>query len=132
MKKKKEQERLFEVMGRLDKTFKPKLNEEFEEENDVETGEGEDDISVEPQEHGPEGPNYKAKLECIVDKSQKIYEGLPEGEIPHWVQDKITLAEDYLKSIYSWMHGEEEEKEGDIEGAEREMDSEELENSEEI
>ena len=100
----------------------------FDDDSVVDDGvvdENEDDISVEPQEHGPEGPNYKAKLECIVDKSQKIYEGLPEGEIPHWVQDKITLAEDYLKSIYSWMHGEEEEKEGDIEGAEREMDSEE-------
>jgi hypothetical protein len=88
--------------------------------------EGEEEISVEPQEHGPEGPNYKAKLEHIVDHAQKIYEGLSEGELPSWVQDKITIADDYLDAIYSWMHSEEEEKEGEIEGPNREMDDEEL------
>jgi len=122
-----ERERLFEVMGRLDKTFKPKLNEELEDIMDTEV---EDEVTVEPQEHGEEGPSYKAKLECIVNKAQKVYEGLPEGEIPHWVQDKITLAEDYLKSIYGWMHGEEEEKEGDEEGANREMDADEKDDEE--
>ena len=235
MKKKSDKERLFEVMGRLDKTFKPKLNEEvedYEEPSDPEEGhdeylkqsnqlksfdddsvlneenrplhqiareiyqdwksispharpyleamstlnsvddnygfdsgksivayflsnagtwkgekareikkelkkmiglrESEEEITVEPQEHGEEGPNYKAKLEHVVDHAQKIYEGLPEGEIPSWVQDKITIADDYLDAIYSWMHSEEEEEEGEIEGAEREMDDEELENSEEI
>ena len=35
--KKDSRTRLFEVMGRLDKTFKPKLNEEFEETLPVET-----------------------------------------------------------------------------------------------
>lgn len=115
MKKKSDKEFLFEQMYKV--TGMP-LKENFEAE--------EEEISVEPQEHGEEGPEYKAKLECVVDKAQKIYEGLPEGEIPHWVQDKITLAEDYLKSIYSWMHGEEEEEEGEIEGPNREMDDEEL------
>jgi len=115
-------ERLFEVMSRLDKTFKPKLNEELEDIMDTEV---EDDVAVEPQEHGEEGPNYKAKLEKVVKHAEKIYEGLPEGEIPSWVQDKITLAEDYLDAICGWMHGEEEEKEGEEEGADREMDDEE-------
>ena len=113
-------ERLFEVMGRLDKTFKkPVLNEELE---DIMNTEVEDDVVVEPQEHGEEGPNYKAKLEKVVKHAKKIYAGLPEGELPSWVQDKITLTEDYLDAICGWMHGEEEEKEGEEEGANREMD----------
>lgn len=115
MKKTNNKERLLEVMGKLDKTFLIKEDVEDKEE-----------VSVEPQEHGKEGANYKAKLECIVNKAEKVYERLPEGEIPYWVQDKITLAEDYLKSIYSWMHGEEEEKEGEEEGGNREMDDDEI------
>jgi len=103
----KDRERLFEVMGRLDKTFKPKLNEELEDIMDTKV---EDDVEVEPQEHGEEGPSYKAKLEKVIKHAEKIYESLPEGEIPSWVQDKITLAEDYLDAICGWMHGEKEEE----------------------
>jgi hypothetical protein len=108
--------RLFEVMGRLDKTFKPNLNEEFEEK---------EEISVEPQEHGKEGASYKAKLEELVDLAKKAYEGLPEGDLPSWVQDKIVIAKEHLNDVYSWMHGEEEEKEGEEMGANREMDADE-------
>jgi hypothetical protein len=114
--KKDSKTRLFEVMGRLDKTFKPKLNEGFE---------AEEEISVEPQEHGNEGASYKAKLEEIVELSKKAYSGLPEEELPSWVQDKIVIAKEHLNDICSWMHGEEEEKEGEEEGADREMDAEE-------
>jgi len=122
MKKKTSKEILFERFEKVDPTFKKKINEEAP----IEPDENGEEITIEPQEHGEEGANYKAKLECIVDKAQKIYEGLPEGEIPHWVQDKITIAEEHLKSIYGWMHGEEEEQEGEIEGSNREMDVEEL------
>jgi len=41
--KKDSKQRLFEVMGRLDKTFKPKLNEEFDEEKEFVISE---DISI--------------------------------------------------------------------------------------
>jgi hypothetical protein len=136
--------RLFEVMGRLDNSFKPDLNEMKDDPcwDDYEmvgmkkkdgkevpncVPKNESDVSVEPQEHGEEGPNYKAKLEQLVDNAKKVYEGLPEGEIPSWVQDKITKADDYLEAIFGWMHSEEEEKEGEIEGANREMDDEEIE-----
>ena len=78
-----------------------------------------EEFSVEPQEHGEEGPNYKAKLEKIVQHAENIYEGLPEGELPSWVQDKITIADDYLDAICGWMHGEEEEKEGETKQFER-------------
>lgn len=108
--------RLFEVMTRLDETFK--LNEEFEEK---------EEITVEPQEHGKEGASYKAKLEEIVDLSKKAYKGLPEGELPSWVQDKIVIAKEHLSDVCGWMHTEEEEKEGEEEGEHREMDDEETE-----
>lgn len=124
--KKDSKTRLFEVMGRLDKTFKPKLNEGFE---------AEEEISVEPQEHGNEGASYKAKLEELVELAKKAYSGLPEGELPSWVQDKIVIAKEHLNDVYGWMHGEEEEKEGEEMGANREMDDdenhEEVESSEE-
>ena len=140
--KKEGKERLLEVMGHIDKSFKPKLNEMSDDpcwDNHEMIGmkkkdgrevpncvpKNESEISVEPQEHGEEGPNYKAKLEHIVDHAQKIYGGLSEGELPSWVQDKITIADDYLDAIFSWMHSEEEEEEGEIEGAHREMDDEE-------
>lgn len=116
--KRNDKQRLFEVMGRLDKTFKPKLNEGFE---------AEEEISVEPQEHGNEGASYKAKLEELVDLAKKAYSGLPEEELPSWVQDKIVIAKEHLTDICGWMHGEEEEKEGEEMGADREMDSDEIE-----
>ena len=80
--KEQSKERLFEVMSRLDKTFL--IKEDIEEK--------EEEFTVEPQEHGKEGAKYKAKLEEITKHAEKIYKGLPEGEIPSWVQDKITLA----------------------------------------
>lgn len=202
MKNKTNKVRLFEVMSRLDKTFKPKLNEETFKDKNFKFHEGdevtfikdgkemdgiisdydyhsmtwkpqysidymkdgktwtvigipedkitlknvgsedeyqkrfnqnkmihqinnleEDEISVEPQEHGEEGPNYKAKLENLVSNAENIYKGLPESELPSWVQDKITIADDYLEAILGWMHSEEEEKEGQIEGPNREMDN---------
>lgn len=124
MKKKTDKDILFERFEKVDPTFKRRINEE---QAPIEPDEnGEEEFTVEPQEHDEEGASYKAKLECIVDKAQNIYEGLPEGELPSWVQDKITIAEEHLKSIYGWIHGEEEEQEGDIEGPNREMDSEEL------
>jgi hypothetical protein len=116
--KRNDKQRLFEVMGRLDKTFKPRLNEGFE---------AEEEISVEPQEHGNEGASYKAKLEELVDLAKKAYSGLPEEELPSWVQDKIVIAKEHLTDICGWMHGEEEEKEGEEEGSNREMDDDEQE-----
>jgi hypothetical protein len=82
----------------------------------------EEEIFVEPQEHSKEGASYKAKLEEIVELSNKLYSGLPEGELPAWVQDKIVMSKENLYDIFTWMHTEEEEKEGEIEGQHRKMD----------
>lgn len=89
--------RLFEVMGRLDKTFKPKLNEEIE--------------SVESNEQYDEGSSYKAKLEEIIALAKKTYKSLPEGDIPSWVQDKIVLAKEKLSDVCGWLHNGEEHEE---------------------
>jgi len=127
MKKVDSKTRLFEVMGRLDKTFKPKLNEDLEDVMDTNV---EDEITAEPQEHGKEGASYKAKLEELLQLAKKAYSGLPEEELPSWVQDKIVIAKEHLTDICGWMHGEEEKKEGEEEGPNREMDADELEGKE--
>lgn len=72
-----------------------------------------------------EGAHYKGQLEEIVEMAQELYSNLPEEEIPAWVGDKIVVAKEYLYAVKSWLHGEEEEAEGEEMGANREMDSEE-------
>lgn len=104
-------QRLFEVMGRLDKTFKPRLNEDI--------------MNAEPEEHQNEGAANKAKLEELVKMAKKAYKHLPDGELPSWVQDNITIAKERLGSVCGWLHSEEEDKETDMEGEHRDMDDEE-------
>lgn len=105
--------RLFEVMTRLDKTFKPKLNEEFE----VEKPEMDEPVG--------EGASYKAKLEKIVEMAKMAYENLPEGELPAWVQDKIIVASVHLSDICGFLHTGEEHEEAEEKGETRKMDDEE-------
>jgi hypothetical protein len=109
--KKNDKQRLFEVMGRLDKTFKPKLNEDI--------------MNAEPEEHQNEGATNKAKLEELVKMAKKAYKHLPDGELPSWVQDNITIAKERLGSVCGWLHSEEEAEETDMEGEHRDMDDEE-------
>lgn len=71
-----------------------------------------------------EGAHYKGQLEEIVEMAQELYSNLPEGEVPAWVGDKIVVAKEYIYAVKSWLHGEEEQKEGE-EQPNREMDSEE-------
>lgn len=113
--KKDDKKRLFEVMGRLDKTFKPKLNKSVDDAV----------IGAEEKPEEKEGVSYKAKLEELVNMAKKACEELPEDELPSWVQDKIVIAKEHLNDILGWIHGEEEEKEGEEMGSNREMDSDE-------
>lgn len=92
--KRNDKQRLFEVMGRLDKTFKPKLNEEIE--------------NIENDEPKTEAPSYKAKLEEIVELAKNAYENLPEKELPAWIQDKIVVAKTHLDDICGYIHTGEE------------------------
>ena len=109
--KKNDTQRLFEVMGRLDKTFKPKLNEEIE--------------NIEDNEPKTEAPSYKAKLEEIVELAKNAYEKLPEKDLPAWIQDKIVVAKTHLDDICGYIHTGEEHEEAKEEGEHREMDDDE-------
>jgi hypothetical protein len=111
--KKDNKDRLFEVMGRLDKTFKPRLNENFE----VEKPEMDEPVG--------EGSSYKAKLEEIVALAKKAYKNLPETELPTWIQDKITIAKVHLDDINNYLHTGEEHEEAEEAGDTRDMDDEE-------
>jgi hypothetical protein len=106
--KRNDKQRLFEVMSRLDKTFKPKLNE-----------------NIENDEPKTEAPSYKAKLEEIVELAKNAYENLPEKDLPAWIQDKIVVAKTHLDDICGYIHTGEEHEETKEEGEYREIDSEE-------
>jgi hypothetical protein len=79
--KKNDKKRLFEVMGRLDKTFKPKLNE------DVELG----------TEVSPEEP-----VAALPSGEETSTEKTPEEKL-----EELTAKVDEL---YAMLHGEEEEE----------------------
>ncbi len=113
--------RMFEVMSRLDKTFKNKLNENFE----IEV---KDEKEEKPES---EGSSYKAKLEEITKLAKKAYENLPEGELPSWLQDKIIISKEHLKDIADYLHTKEEKEEGESEHEEHEEHESEEEEKEE-
>jgi hypothetical protein len=90
--KKNSKVRLFEVMSRLDKTFKPRLNEGFEE------IEATDDVAI-PAETG---------------------ETAPEQEMS--VEEKYEALKNKVEELYAIIHGEEtEDEEGEMEEPEGEM-----------
>lgn len=50
----------------------------------------------------------KAELRDMIKNGAKLYNTIQEGdELPGWVSAYITLASDYIHSVYEWM----EEKE---------------------
>lgn len=75
-------ERLFEVMGRLDKTFKPKLNEDFGEElPDEPTTMGGDDLpSVEPEINEKTPEEKLEELTAKIDSLYAMVHGDEQGE----------------------------------------------------
>lgn len=77
--KKDNKQRLFEVMGRLDKTFKPKLNEGFEEELPAEVS-GSEVAPEEPKEKTPE--EKLQELTAKVDELYAMLHGEEEEEVP--------------------------------------------------
>jgi hypothetical protein len=92
--KRNDKQRLFEVMGRLDKTFKPKLNEGFEE------IEATDDVAL-PAETGEETPELEEKS--------------PE--------EKLAELTAKIDSLYAMVHGDEEGEE-DAEAEEEKLEGE--------
>jgi len=94
--KKDSKERLFEVMGRLDKTFKPTLNEGFEE------IEATDDVEVPVEMGAEEVPAEEPMEEPVEEKS-------PE--------EKLAELTAKVDELHAMVHGEEEseEEEGEVE-----------------
>jgi len=108
--KKNDKNRLFEVMGRLDKTFKPRLNEGFEEELPAEINTGEV-APEEPQEKTPE-----EKLQELTAKVDELYAML-HGE------ESEETGEESAENLQEWNFDKkkgEKEDEKDEEGKEHE------------
>jgi len=126
--KKDSRQRLFEVMGRLDKTFKPKLNEGFEE---IETS---DDMEVSP-EMGAEVPAEEpveekspeeklAELTAKVDEMYALLHG-EGGEEPAGEPEEIEMQTGEIEpeNLQEWNFDKkkgEKEDEKDEEGKEHE------------
>jgi len=86
--------RLFEVMGRLDKTFKPRLNEEFEPANPVAFTQTGDEQEVEtPKEQSPE-----EKLEALTAKVDELY-ALLHGEEETGTEE---TGEEAMGNLQEW------------------------------
>lgn len=123
--KRNDKQRLFEVMSRLDKTFKPTLNEGFEE------LEATDDVAL-PAETGEEAPETSeekspeeklAELTAKVDELYALLHGETEGK-PEEIG--IETGEVDAENLQEWnfdkKKGEkkdDEEKEGDDEKEEK-------------
>ena len=99
--KKQSKERLFEVMGRLDKTFKSKLNEEFEE------IEATDDVEV-PTE---------------ITTGEVGGEEIPSKEKELTPEEKLSALTAKIDSLYAMVHGDEQSEE-DAEAKEEEIEGE--------
>jgi hypothetical protein len=108
--KRNDKQRLFEVMGRLDKTFKPKLNEGFEE------IEATDDValpSTSGEEVAAEEKSPEEKLQELTAKVDELYamlHGETEEEVPESLQEWNFDKKKGEKKDEEKEEGEEHEK----------------------
>jgi len=133
--KKDSKERLFEVMGRLDKTFKPNLNEGFEE------IEATDDVEV-PAEMGAEevpaeepveekSPEEKlAELTAKVDELHAMLHGEAEGEDMEVVG--VETGEVDPENLQEWNFDKKKGEEHEEKAEDKEEDEKEEEKKEDI
>ena len=65
---------------------------------------------ITPQDKGEydyEGDMAKSQLKSIIANSKRMHDMLkPESNLPEWIQNKITLAEDYILTAANYMEGE--------------------------
>ena len=55
----------------------------------------------------PEGASYKPTLHDISDSANKIESMIdPQGDLPAWVQDKITIANHNMEAILGYLESE--------------------------
>lgn len=107
--KKDSRQRLFEVMGRLDKTFNPKLNENFGEiEDEIPAEIGGDGVDAEvsmdePKELSPE--EKLAELTAKVDEMHALLHGGDEGGEPEAIEDptgEVDVEVDDAENLQEW------------------------------
>lgn len=139
--------RLFEVMGRLDKTFKPKLNEGFEEIEATGTEEVPAEMGAEvgievPAEEPAEEQSPEEKLAELTAKVDEIYalvhgEGDGEGDAIDAEPEGISIETGEIEpeNLQEWnfdkKKGEKEESKEKEEKSEEKGEKEESEESEE-
>lgn len=52
----------------------------------------------------PEGAHYKTKLKKIIENTYLIHSIISDfDELPHWVQDKITIADHNMEAIIDYL-----------------------------
>ena len=60
-----------------------------------------------PGEYDQEGDMAKTKLRTIISASKEMHDMLKtDDNLPEWVQDKITKAEDYITTVRDYMKSE--------------------------
>ena len=90
--KKDSRSRLFEVMGRLDKTFKPRLNEEFEQVNPVAFAQPMGGEEVPEKEELTVGEKYE-ELKSKVEELYAMIHGEESEEEPEGEESEEELTE---------------------------------------
>lgn len=91
-------QRLFEVMGRLDKTFKQKLNEDFEKELPSKT-----DIDINTEDHIEFSPEEKLQeLTAKVDEMYAMLHSNENSEDEHIENYNEKNDEEDLDNLQEW------------------------------
>lgn len=70
------------------------------------------DEAKDPGEYDNEGEMAKTQLKSILRDAEHMIEMFDDEEnLPEWVQNKITKAQDYLQSAHSYMMGQDDDGE---------------------
>ena len=65
-----------------------------------------------PGEYDQEGDMAKTQLRTIADAAKELHDMLDDDEnMPEWVQNKITKAQDYIDSVRDYLKAEKDEDE---------------------
>lgn len=66
------------------------------------------DITPEDKgEYDYEGDMAMSQLKSIITNAKRLHDKLkPDSNLPEWVQNKITLAEDYILTAANYIEGE--------------------------
>ena len=64
-----------------------------------------------PGEYDQEGDMAMTQLRSIIHHAQQLHDQLGENDnLPEWVQNKITLAQDYMQTAHDYMYSQKNEE----------------------